>query len=287
MTAFVIPSVLLALAVFLYAGDNCLTVSHVDFYSPRLPAAFDGYRIVHISDLHSKRFGQNQERLISRVRREHPDAIAVTGDLVRREDRDFTAALCCIRRLAEIAPVWFIPGNHEADLEGYFILKKQLKAAGALILEDAYVPLRRGADQILLAGVIDPISRRAAEALPKGRVTSTRADKTARALAGLEVPRCRFMLLLAHRPELFQVYLAAGADLTLSGHAHGGQVRLPFLGGLFSPSQGWLPPYTNGLYLCGSQGMAVSRGLGGKRMIPRVFNRPHIPVVCLHRCENS
>lgn len=287
MLILLILAVLALLAVLIYLGNNSISVTHIEFSSSRLPAAFDGCRIAHISDLHSKRFGREQRRLARRVEAEKPDGIAVTGDIIRRSDRDFSNAVCCIRQLASIAPVWFIPGNHEADLANYKELTEKIQAAGATVLENRWIPLSKEEQTLFLAGIADPVSCHREAGLTREQAGRLRAEQTAALLAALDMPTDGFHLLLAHRPELFQIYLAAGMDLTLTGHAHGGQVRLPFLGGLFSPGQGWLPPYTSGLYRQGAQGMAVSRGLGGKRLIPRIFNRPHIPVICLRRHENS
>ncbi|MCI8360701.1 MAG: metallophosphoesterase [Clostridiales bacterium] len=277
------------LALFLGWQNNGLTVTRIPFSSPRLPDGLTGYTIVQISDLHSKRFGKGQRRLLKRVARERPHIIAVTGDIVSRGDRNFGRAVLCARGLAAIAPAYFIPGNHEADQAEYGRLRRKLEAAGLILLENraAEAPT---SGSLQLMGIADPLPRREERRLTKQEQDKTRADRTASLLAKLPPTDTGFRLLLAHRPELFEVYIKH-ADLTLSGHAHGGQVRLPGLPGLYAPSQGLLPGFTAGLYRQGDKGMIVSRGLGGKKWIPRIFNRAEIVTVTLEKtapgCKNS
>lgn len=267
-------------ALFLCWQNNGLTTTRIPFSSSRLPEGLKGYVIVQVSDLHSKRFGKGQRRLLKRVARERPHMIAVTGDIVSRGDRDFTRAVRCIRGLASIAPVYFTPGNHEADQADYARLRRELVAAGAVLLENRAVEVKTPAGSFRLIGVCDPLPHREETSLPKQERGKRRAGRTRAILRDLLLADRGFRLLLAHRPELFEVY-APYADLTLSGHAHGGQVRLPGLPGLYAPGQGILPKYTAGLYTKGDRGMIVSRGLGGKKFIPRIFNRAEILVIIL------
>ena len=289
------PYILLAAAVvlpilFLCWQNNGLKTTRIPFCSPRLPDGLQGYTIVQVSDLHSKRFGKGQKRLLKRVARERPHMIAVTGDMVNRDDRDFGRAFLCMQGLASIAPVYFIPGNHEADQADYGRLRQELEEAGAVLLENRATEIAGPAGAFQLMGVTDPLPHREETVLPKKERGRLRAGRTRAVLRDLLPDDKGFRLLLAHRPELFDVYTEY-ADLTLSGHAHGGQVRLPGLPGLYAPGQGVLPKYTAGLYKRGDRGMIVSRGLGGKKFVPRIFNRAEIVVITLEEsargCKNS
>lgn len=281
--------VLIALVVFLWWQNSSLTVNHITFSSPRFPAGLDGYTLLQVSDLHSKRFGRGQRRLLRRAADEKPACIVITGDLISRGDRDFSAALDCVKGLAAIAPAYFVPGNHEADLPDYARLGENLTAAGAVLLENRRVEIRpagggEGDTYFHLLGVADPLPRREAVTMEKQAERRLRAARTTELIKPLLPHDDGFCLLLLHHPELWEP-CAPAVDLTVSGHAHGGQVRLPGLPGLFAPGQGALPPYTAGLYREGERGLVVSRGLGGKKGIPRIFNRPEL--VSIRLCHGE
>ena len=235
-------AVLAGAAGWIAWGNTALVQTEQVVRSERLPAAFSGYRIAHVSDLHNAQFGTDNEKLLELLRTAAPDCIAVTGDIVDSRRTDFDVAAAFMDAAAEIAPVYYVTGNHESRLKDYPELEQRFTDSGVSVLHGA-------------AYVADALEGLADEAI--------------------------FTVLLSHRPELFAAYAAAGVDLTLSGHAHGGQFRLPFIGGLAAPDQGLFPRYTSGLYTNGRSQMVVSRGLGNSLFPFRVNNRPEVVLITL------
>lgn len=253
---------LLLAAQFCYWQNNSIVVSRYQYASEKIGGQLDGFTILQISDLHNKDF---QGRLISQAAALSPDIIAITGDLIDCRHPEIEIALELVRYAAAIAPVYYVSGNHESNLNQYDQLRQELIAAGAMVLDDAALTVERDGDSFNLIGLADPLFGGDLFAiLPAQRQEGM------------------LNLLLAHRPELIADYAAAGMDLVLSGHAHGGQVRLPLLGGLFAPGQGLLPDYSAGLYQVDSSTLLVSRGLGNSVAPQRIFNRPELVVLTLH-----
>ena len=255
---------ILAMAGFFYFQNNGLVTTELRYQNAGIPAGFDGFVILQVSDLHNKSFGEDQTHIISAVAKAEPDIIVITGDLIDARRRGMEAALCFTRAAANIAPIYYISGNHEPDTDLYEELLTGLERAGATLLLDRAVTLERNGDHILLAGVTDETARQGTGLFALG--TECAED---------------FSILLSHRPELVDAYHEAGFDLVFSGHAHGGQIRLPGLGGLFAPGQGVLPRYTAGLYERNGTSLIVSRGLGNSAFPLRVFNRPELVRVIL------
>lgn len=262
-----------ALLVWCLWANTALTTTVIDVPAGEgLPAEFEGFRIAHISDLHNAVFGDGNEKLLTLLREAEPDIIAVTGDLIDSRHTDVDAAVAFIASAAETAPVYYVTGNHEARLD-FEDIEPRLTAAGAQVLRNSAVYIERGGGSIQLAGIDDPAFIRT------GGEASARASSELEGLLDADV----YSVLLAHRPELIETYAAYGADLVLSGHAHGGQVRLPFIGALYAPGQGLLPEYDSGLYTVGETDMIVSRGLGNSLIPLRVNNRPELVIAVLHR----
>lgn len=268
---FLVLAVLLS--AFLYWQNNDLTVSAYEYQSENLPAAFDGFRIVQISDLHNHTFGAGQTRLLRQVAALQPDMIVVTGDLIDRRRYDAETALTFMEGAVEIAPVYYVTGNHEAWSGQYASLRASLAAVGAAIADDKAYTITRDGQQMRLLGVSDP-------AFYYTGVFDDSALAPMRQFLAAQRSEA-FTILLAHRPNFLSLYAETGCDLVFSGHAHGGQIRLPFLGGLYVPDQGFLPPYTAGLYTEGDTTMVLSRGLGNSAFPFRIFNRPEIVCVQL------
>ena len=244
---------LIALIVWVLVDNVALELNTITVSSDCLPQEFDGFRIAHVSDLHSAQMGQGNERLLSMLREAKPDIIAITGDLMDAGDKDPAVALAFCQNAVEIAPVYYITGNHEVRLsrEVYQQLMDGLRNAGIFILEETEAILTRNDASISVVGHMWG--------------DTDRLD---------EIPvSCDFSILLSHQPEALPSYSAAGFDLVLTGHAHGGQFRLPFIGGLYAPGQGLLPNYDSGLYRRGDTQMIVSRGIGNS-VIPLRFNNP-------------
>lgn len=261
----------LALLIWLLWANSSPAATQVTVASDALPEAFEGFKIAHVSDLHNAVFGRKNEKLLSLIRAAKPDIIAITGDLIDSRHTDIDSALAFVEAAAEIAPVYYVTGNHESRLD-FDTIEPRLIAAGARVLRNEAEDIGRGGERIRLAGIDDPSFI---------RTGGTAEERAAAELEQLGDGGGTFTVLLAHRPELVEVYAEYGAGLVLSGHAHGGQVRLPLLGGLYAPGQGLLPEYDSGLYSLGETQMVVSRGLGNSVAPLRVNNRPELVVVTL------
>ena len=274
---YILLIVLAALVVITAARgiweNHAVRSNTVEVASEKLPAAFDGFTIVQISDLHNARFGKDQEKLVALLKAAQPDLIAITGDLIDKRRPGMQNVLRFVERAVAIAPVFYVTGNHEAKSKEFPLLKEALGRLGVTLLLDRTVSIERGGAQIALAGLSDARFVTA----DKAKFAAVSAQKLSAFL-----PKEGFTLLLAHRPELFAVYRAAGADLTLCGHAHGGQFRLPLVGGLIAPNQGLFPKYTAGLYREEGKCMVVSRGLGNSSIPIRLNNRPEVVKAVLH-----
>lgn len=254
-------------------ADKALSSREFEITDKKIPAAFNGFRIVHISDLHNTLFGDGNKKLIDKIRANEPDIIAVTGDIIDSRRTDTAVALDFVEKALEIAPVYYVTGNHEFRTPEGKRLVKVMKSLGVAVLENKSLSLERGKDKISLYGIDDPY-------FYGGYMSEEEAPVVADALEKLKKTD-GFSLLLSHRPEFFDLYREYGFSLVLSGHAHGGQFRLPFVGGFIAPGQGLFPEYDSGLYEKEGTKMVVSRGLGNSIIPLRLFNRPEIITVIL------
>ena len=267
--------VLLALVCLWGVWENTAVQLHRITVADDIPDAFDGFTFAHISDLHNAQFGQEQERLVRLLREAQADAVVVTGDVIDKRRPGMQNALSFFAQAIRLAPVYYVPGNHEAVSAEYPALRRVLEEMGVEILEDRALPLVRGGNAITLAGVSDPVFTTA----DPERNSMLMAHKLEDVLpkAGC------YTVLLSHRPELFGVYRAAGINLTFAGHAHGGQFRLPWGQGIIAPNQGLFPKYTQGLHAEEGGKMVVSRGLGNSSVPIRLNNRPEVVAVTLKK----
>lgn len=261
------------------AWDNArIVVTPIEVKSERLPEEFDGYKIAHVSDLHNDEFGENNEKLLALIKEAKPDMIAITGDLLDSRRTSVEKALNFVQQAVQIAPCYYVTGNHESRIdEEYEQLEKAMTEAGVIILRNDKLNLGKDGAQITVAGIDDPRFVLSSDRLEK--MESVIGD----VLTGLlkDVPEEQFTLLLSHRPELFELYCEQEVDLVLSGHVHGGQFRIPGIGGLIGPGQGLLPDYDAGLYSNDSTNMVLSRGLGQSIVPFRINNPPELVVVTL------
>ena len=262
---FLIPA--LALGALCLNQATRVSVSNYVVEHEKLPEAFDGFRILHISDLHSNKLLCRAGRLAEKVRNLSPDLIVVTGDLVDSVRVDFETPVRFIANAAKICPVYYVPGNHEARIRHRDILFRSLAAAGANLLFDKREVVRRNGAEISITGILDPrFCPHASRLTPPGMRTLVRLRNLR------DGDNERYRILLSHRPEFADIYSGEGFDLVFSGHAHGGQWRIPMLGAVYSPGQGLFPEYTGGLHRVSGTEMVVSRGLGNSEFPIRINN---------------
>ena len=260
-------------ALFLRWDNTALQTTYFDPVFADLPEGFDGCRIAVLSDLHGAEFGENNQELFTAVAHESPDYIVYVGDL---EDHYRGPAAGYAETVAvgltAIAPTYYVTGNHEWGIGDVPALKETLAAHGVSVLSNQFVPLERNGDIIVLAGIDDP-NGYADQKTPE--------EVAAEVYAAYGDP---FWVLLAHRNDRFESqYSLLGADLVLSGHGHGGIIRLPFTDGLLSTNRTFFPSYTSGLYEENGSCLFVTRGLGNSGPTFRLFNRPEVAVLTLHK----
>ena len=264
--------VILAAAIAMFDGNTRIVTTKYELSYKNLPGSFDGFRIVVLSDIHAAEFGDSNERLVSKVRAAEPDIIAVTGDLIDGYeglpvDAQLAIAETLIDSLTPVAPVYYVTGNHDWDSGAIRPLLSMLEARGVNVLRNRYTLLESGGDTIVLAGTDDP----------NGPADMVKPEDFIGGIIGANGGG--FLVVLEHRNNHLPLYSKLGIDLVLSGHAHGGIIRLPFTDGLIGQQRDWFPTYTSGAYSLGNTNMVVSRGLGNHTGLPRVFNNPHLVVV--------
>ena len=259
--------------------NTALTVKHYTAGIPSLPAAFDGLRIVHLSDLHATEFGKNQKQLLSVIDSLDADLVLITGDLIDRRrtinESGMRPALVLLSELAKRVPTVRVDGNHEALSPVSTHFRALCERTGVQNITGRGLPVRKGDGRLVLLGIPDTAVFHFDEEAWRTSMHTVHAPYT---------NDC--CIALSHRPQYLEDYAQEGFALVLSGHAHGGQVRLPFIGGLFAPEQGILPKYTAGLHEEGNTKMIVSRGLGNSGFPLRFGNRPEVVVITL-KAEDS
>lgn len=257
-------------------GNKALELNTYKISSDRLPESFEGYRIAHVSDVHNEEFGENNEKLLEIIRSAKPDMIAITGDMIDSSRTDIQVAIDFANEVVKIAPTYYITGNHEQRISEYAKLEAGLRAAGVVVLRNEKIQLESAGEYITLIGVDDP-------SFETDYLFGDSASVLNKHLGELASEEDSYRILLSHRPELFEVYVENDMNLVLSGHAHGGQVRLPFVGGLAAPNQGLFPKYDSGLYTEDDTNMIVSRGIGNSLIPMRFNNRPEVILIELEK----
>jgi len=268
--------ILTVLAIWIAQSNSTLEITEYCVTAAGIPEAFDGFRIAQISDLHNAEFGEENSELLALLAQTEPDMIVLTGDLIDSCHTDIQIALTLAGKAVQIAPVYYVTGNHEARIPEYEGLKTGLTEAGVTILGNQKVRITRYGESIALMGIHDPSFR--TDYLFGDAETVAR-----QALTSMQSGNDGFTVLLSHRPELFEVYVDSGIDLVFSGHAHGGQFRLPVVGGLVAPDQGFFPEYDAGRFEDENTTMIVSRGVGNSILPLRINNPPQIVVAELKR----
>lgn len=263
--------ILIGFVIWVIHSNTVPTLTEVAIPAEGLPQGFDGFRIVQVSDLHDAEFGKDHEKTLDLIRKAEPDVIFMTGDMIDKRRTDVALTVSFVEQAVAIAPCYYVTGNHEGAIPAatYAELETALTSLGVTVLHGEAVTLERGGDSITLAGIDSP-------AFGHGETVSPDLSD----LCG-----SGYTILLAHHPEFIARYAEAGADLVFSGHVHGGQFRLPFVGGLYGPGQGLFPDYDGGLYAIPADGgetlLYVSRGLGNSRFPIRFANRPEVILAVL------
>lgn len=271
LTALIILALIAAAAAFLIKDSrDDLEISRYEVKSQKLPESFDGFKIVQLSDLHGAEFGEDGMELVEKVKELEPDIIALTGDFVTDEG-DLAAVEKLAARLTELCPVYFVSGNHEFGSGLAVKVRNILERAGVKYLSNEYLTISRGEDGILLGGVEDPLAY--ADMLSPDELAQKMNDAAPDA----------FKILLGHRNYWMTEYPELPVDLMFCGHAHGGLIRIPGVGGLIGTDRRLFPDFDAGQFNNGRYTLIVSRGLGNSVSIPRVFNRPEIVCVELTR----
>lgn len=259
----------------LHYGNTKIKVSTYNIESERLPSVFENYTIIHVSDLHNADFGEKQNRLLNLIKQENADIVVVTGDLIDANSTNVESAMDFIKGTIELVPVYYVTGNHEAATDAYVQLEEQLELAGVTILRDRSIEIECESESIELVGVDDPGFTKTTDMFDMSTgIMKSKLEK-------IEITD-KYTILLSHRPELLDIYSEYPIDLVLSGHAHGGQVIVPFVGGVIAPDQGFFPEYTEGIHEMNNTKMIISRGLGNSIIPIRINNSPELVVIKLH-----
>lgn len=260
--------VLLLLVGFIIYGNNHIVTNTIIFKNDKITEELNGYKILQLSDLHAVSFGVDNKRLIAKVDKVNPDIIVITGDIIDSKFSNKKVATKLVKNLADKYPVYYINGNHEYlletnDLNEFYV---SLEEAGAKIINNEYVEIPVGDDSFILYGLDD----------------NNLHDQTLEKMME-ENDKDKLSVVLAHEPQWFNKYVALDVDLVLSGHTHGGQIRVPFIGAIVAPDQGFFPKISDGVYESKDTVMVVSRGLGYTVVPVRLFNDPEIIVIEMNK----
>lgn len=267
---FVFLAVLIGGGIYFYWENNTIAVHEETVYSTHLPSSFDGLRVAQISDLHGKEFGTDHTLLLRTMQRAMPDIIVITGDLIDSAEQ-YETLPALMDGLTDIAPTYYITGNHEWAVRHVQELKTLLREHGVRVLTNEYDLWTRGGQTLAVAGIDDPNGPADQKTGPELR-SEIDAD---------------FVMLLSHR-DTVEMYSGWDYDLVFCGHGHGGVIRIPVLDrGIFCSDHTLFPKYDGGMYTFGDFTCCVSRGMGSNTVpvqLFRLFNRPDLPVVIL-RCS--
>lgn len=279
-TSFLLMLIFIALLIY---QNNSVKVEEYKIESEKLNEVFNNYKIIQLSDIHSQYFGENHIKLIKKIKKESPDLIVITGDLVDANRFDFETGVSLVEQLVEIAPVYYVYGNHEMILNDdpeNNSFKIALEELGVIILNNKNTTIEKDGHYFNLLGIQDPSTVYKNRSL---NYLETQRDITEEELRRVtsDINEDYFTVLLAHRPEQFPLYSEFNIDLILSGHTHAGQFRIPFFGGIYAPNQGFLPKYIEGLYTEENSTMIISRGLGYSKIPLRIFNTPEVVSITL------
>lgn len=285
-----------------YLANQQVYITTYEIEDEAIPEAFDGYRIVQITDVHSIRSQEQADMLFEKITEQQPDAVVLTGDLLdstyyteennalKAGESDKMAGqdtVDFVKRLTEYYHVYFVYGNHEMvlldDVDNN-PFKLAMKEIGVVFLNNDGVKISKDEDSIYMLGIQDPATLYKDSDYAEYNTHSERINAMMKNVMALKEEDL-YTVVLSHRPEYFKEYIKYDTNLILTGHAHGGQMRLPGVGGLYAPGQGWFPEYTEGVYVEGETAMIIGRGIGDSTDLPRVFNPPEINTIILKKAE--
>lgn len=275
-----IISTLVALILFLtfilydYFEITTLETTYYEITSNRLPDSFNDFKIAHFTDFHNTKIKKLTTKLIEQLKKESPEIIVITGDLIDSEEIEESLKL--IQEIKKIAPIYYIPGNHEAQIrKTYNIFEDKLKSDGVIVLRNEMKNIEINNDKINIMGIDDPELFSSSSLLNEDEtIFKSTLDKLAENMDA-------YTILLSHRPEYFNDYINHNIDLTLSGHTHGGQIRIPVIGTIYAPNQGFFPKYDKGIFTKDNKSMIISSGIGTTGLPLRILNKPELVIVKL------
>ena len=275
MKRIIIISLIVILLLFcgfyLYFQNTALQVTKFFIVDSKIPKSFNNYRIIQLSDFHNTTSKKLTNQLVEEITKEEPNIIVITGDLIDSRRTNVDVVINFLGKIKDIAPIYYVSGNHESRISEYETLKKEMNGLGINLLDNKVIEIQKKDDIINLIGIDDPSFSNTIEVddceIIEDQIKSVNYDENF------------YTILLSHRPEAFKTYVNENINLIFSGHAHGGQIRLPFIGGIFVPNQGFFPKYTSGKYEEKNTTMIVSRGIGNSLFPFRINNRPELIVV--------
>lgn len=257
-----------------------IDVTEYTVISEKIPDSFNDYKILQLSDLHNAKLGKNNSKILKEIEKIKPDIIVMTGDMINTNSKSYDNFFELAKEITKNYTTYYIMGNHEQRLEWkkQFEFLRQLKNIGVNVLENTDVTIYKNSENINLYGLKQPVSSYK-NALKNNTPTNFSLEDMSKIFPA--VNEKEFNILLSHSPFDFDIFSTWGADLTLSGHVHGGLIRLPFIGGVLSPERTFFPKYDAGEYVIGDSKMIVCRGLGNGTLPIRIFNNPEICVITL------
>lgn len=265
--------IILILLIYLYFEVSILKVSQYTIKSNKLPKNFTGYKIAHISDFHNTKSNTLKNEILKQLKNNKPDILVITGDFIDSRKTNMDISLDFIRKIKNI-PIYYVAGNHESRIKTYSKFKANLKKIGVNVLENEKINLTYNEEKISLIGLQDP-------SFETEENNSNEMKKIVQNYLEKYSTELEYEILLIHRPELFDIYAANNVDLVFSGHAHGGQIVIPFLGPVIAPNQGFFPKITSGVHTKNNTNLIISRGIGNSLCPIRVNNHPELIYVTL------
>lgn len=268
----IIITLIIIFSLFFYYENNFLLVTNYKIVDNNIPQEFNNYKIIQISDYHNTKNKLLNSKLIKTIKKENPNFIVITGDLIDASKTDINQAINLIKNI-NYKKVFYVAGNHEASTESYKELKELLEENKVTILDNKIEIIKEKSKEINLIGIGDP-------SFYTNELIND-SDIIKKEIESISYNKDNYSILLSHRPEQIDKYTEEKINLVLTGHAHGGQIRLPFIGGLVAPNQGLFPKYTNGIHKKDKTTMIISRGIGNSILLLRINNRPELVVITL------